>query len=149
MNSLDQLRLTFFDECGEALQQIEVGLTDIREGNASDDIINAVFRSVHSVKGGAGIFGFEQLVRFAHAFETVLDAMRSGKLVPNSDILDVLLSSSDVLSDLVTMSRAGDDIPAEYGSECLTALEQIMGHNSSQGDEAAPADLRESTSPRL
>jgi two-component system chemotaxis sensor kinase CheA len=141
MSSLDQLRLTFFDECSEALQQIEAGLTDIREGNGSDDIINAVFRSVHSVKGGAGIFGFEQLVHFAHAFETVLDAMRSGKLAPSSDILDVLLSSSDVLSDLVTMSRAGDAIPAEYGHECLTALEQIMGLDSSESEEAAPADF--------
>lgn len=141
MTSLDQLRLTFFDECSEALQQIEVGLTDIREGNGSDDIINAVFRSVHSVKGGAGIFGFEQLVSFAHAFETVLDAMRSGKLAPTSEILDVLLSSSDVLSDLVTMSRAGDDIPAEYGHECLTALEQIMGHEPGDDNAPAPADF--------
>jgi two-component system chemotaxis sensor kinase CheA len=142
MTSLDQLRLTFFDECSEALQQIEAGLTDIREGNGSDDIINAVFRSVHSVKGGAGIFGFEQLVHFAHAFETVLDAMRSGKLAPTSEILDVLLSSSDVLSDLVTMSRAGDDIPAEYGSECLSSLEHIMGKEPSDDDDSpAPADF--------
>ena len=80
MASLDQLKQTFFDECSEALQQIELGLTDIREGSGSDDTINAVFRSVHSVKGGAGIFGFEDLVKFAHVFETVLDAMRSGKL---------------------------------------------------------------------
>jgi two-component system chemotaxis sensor kinase CheA len=141
MTSLDQLRLTFFDECSEALQQIETGLTDMREGNGSDDIINAVFRSVHSVKGGAGIFGFEQLVSFAHAFETVLDAMRSGKLAPTPEILDVLLSSSDVLSDLVTMSRAGDEIPAEYGSECLSSLEQIMGHEPSDDDSPAPADF--------
>ena len=80
MASLDQLKGTFFDECSEALQQIELGLSDLREGTASDDTINAVFRSVHSVKGGAGIFGFDNLVKFAHVFETVLDAMRSGKL---------------------------------------------------------------------
>ena len=80
MASLDQLKQTFFEECSEALQQIEVGLTDLREGSGSDDTINAVFRSVHSVKGGAGIFGFEDLVGFAHVFETVLDAMRSGQM---------------------------------------------------------------------
>src|ERR1700722_10250998 len=66
MANLDQLKGTFFDECGEALQQIESGLSDLREGTASDDTINAVFRSVHSVKGGAGIFGFDDLVKFAH-----------------------------------------------------------------------------------
>ncbi len=61
-SSLDQLKQTFFEECSEALQQIETGLTEIREGGGSDDTINAVFRSVHSVKGGAGIFGFDDLV---------------------------------------------------------------------------------------
>ena len=65
MASLDQLKQTFFEECDEALQQLEAGLTEIREGHSSDDTINAVFRGVHSVKGGAGIFGFEALVGFA------------------------------------------------------------------------------------
>ena len=88
MASLDQLKQTFFDECSEALQQIETGLPDIRDGAGSDDTINAVFRSVHSVKGGAGIFGFEDLVKFAHVFETVLDEMRSGKLAATPEIVD-------------------------------------------------------------
>ena len=66
MASLDQLKLTFFDECSEALQQIEAGLTEMQDGTSTDDTINAIFRSVHSVKGGAGIFGFEGLVNFAH-----------------------------------------------------------------------------------
>ena len=115
MASLDQLKHTFFDECDEALQQIEVGLTDIREGQSSDDTINAVFRGVHSVKGGAGIFGFESLVGFAHVFETVLDSLRRGSLTATPDTLDVLLSASDVLSDLVQMSRSGQAIAAGFG----------------------------------
>jgi two-component system chemotaxis sensor kinase CheA len=115
--SLDQLKNTFFDECSEALQQIETGLTDMREGHGSDDTINAVFRSVHSVKGGAGIFGFDSLVGFAHVFETVLDAMRAGKLQASPDIVDVLLPANDVLTDLIAMSRAGEAIPPNYGSE--------------------------------
>ena len=53
------------------------------------------------MKGGAGIFGFEALVNFAHVFETVLDAMRNGKLAATHEIMDVLLQASDVLSDLV------------------------------------------------
>jgi two-component system, chemotaxis family, sensor kinase CheA len=146
MASLDQLKGTFFDECSEALQQIELGLSDLREGAASDDTINAVFRSVHSVKGGAGIFGFDDLVKFAHVLETVLDAMRSGKLASSQDIVDTLLQANDVLSDLIGMSRSGETIPAEYGSECRASLERILQANL--GDEgwsddgsAAPADF--------
>jgi two-component system, chemotaxis family, sensor kinase CheA len=144
MASLDQLKGTFFDECSEALQQIELGLSDLREGAASDDTINAVFRSVHSVKGGAGIFGFDDLVKFAHVFETVLDAMRSGKLASSQDIVDTLLQANDVLSDLIAMSRSGDAIPAGYGSECRAGLERILQANlpdEAWGDDAAPADF--------
>jgi two-component system, chemotaxis family, sensor kinase CheA len=129
MASLDQLKGTFFDECSEALQQIELGLSDLREGAASDDTINAVFRSVHSVKGGAGIFGFDDLVKFAHVLETVLDAMRSGKLASSQDIVNTLLQANDVLSDLIGMSRSGETIPAEYGSECRAGLERILQTN--------------------
>jgi two-component system, chemotaxis family, sensor kinase CheA len=144
MASLDQLKLTFFDECSEALQQIELGLPEIAEGGDADmeDKINAVFRSVHSVKGGAGIFGFEDLVEFAHVFETVLDAMRAGKLAPTRDIVDTLLQANDVLSDLVGMSRSGETVPPGYGAECRAALEQIMQKNSwgEEGeDDAGPA----------
>ncbi len=145
MSSLDQLKQTFFDECSEALQQIELGIPDIRDGSGSEDTINAVFRGVHSVKGGAGIFGFEDLVRFAHVFETVLDEMRSGKLAATEEIVDTLLQANDVLTDLISMSRSGESIPPDFGSECRAALQQILQANSGgeeiADDSPAPADF--------
>ena len=144
MSSFEQLKQTFFDECGDLLQQIENGLTEIREGTQSEDTINAVFRAVHSVKGGAGIFGFETLVGFAHVFETVLDAMRSDKLAVTPDNVDLMLASSDVLTDLVNMSRAGETPPADHGSECRTGLQALMGGSDDEvvaGDGHAAADF--------
>jgi len=147
MASLEQLKLTFFDECSEALQQIESGLTELRDGGGSEDTINAVFRSVHSVKGGAGIFGFDGLVGFAHVFETVLDAMRSGKLAATPDVIDVLLPANDVLNDLINLSRSGEAIPADLGSESRSALERLLGEHAAVGDtddddlSPAPADF--------
>jgi two-component system, chemotaxis family, sensor kinase CheA len=145
MASLEQLKQTFFDECAELLQDIEVGLTEMREGGASDDTVNAVFRAVHSVKGGAGIFGFTALVEFAHVFETVLDEVRHGNLPGTADVVDVMLTASDVLSDLVTMSRSGDATPAGYGEECRGALQQLIkadGDAPAEDDNsAAPADF--------
>jgi two-component system, chemotaxis family, sensor kinase CheA len=141
MASLEQLKLTFFDECSEALQQIEAGLTEMQDGTSTDDTINAIFRSVHSVKGGAGIFGFEELVNFAHVFETVLDNMRNGKLVATHEIMDVLLQANDILSDLITMSRSGDAIPVNHGSECRAALERLIGVEPSADDEEPMADF--------
>ncbi|PWT71543.1 MAG: chemotaxis protein CheA, partial [Proteobacteria bacterium] len=143
MTSLDQLKLTFFDECGEAMQDIETGLTEMREGGASDDTVNAVFRAVHSVKGGAGIFGFEALVRFAHVFETVLDSVRHGTLSAGPETVDVLLTASDVLTDLVTMSRAGEAIAEDFGGDCRAALERLIGadEEGAAGDGGAAPDF--------
>src|SRR5215468_2271405 len=145
MAKIDELRRTFFDECSELLQDIESGLTEMREGSGSDEAVHAVFRGVHSVKGGAGIFGFEALVEFTHVFEQVLDDIRQGKMEPTSDVIDVLLTSSDVLSDLVTMARAGQPIPTGYGAECRAALDQLIGKEGTQaaegGEAAAPADF--------
>jgi two-component system chemotaxis sensor kinase CheA len=95
---------------------------------------------VHSIKGGAGIFGFEALVEFAHVFETVLDSVRHGTLNATPEVFTVLLTSSDMLSDLVSMSRAGEAIPAGHASECRQALEQLLGKGkpgSSNGAEDA------------
>jgi two-component system chemotaxis sensor kinase CheA len=145
MASLDQLKQTFFDECDEALQQIEAGLTDIGAGQGADDTVNAVFRGVHSVKGGAGIFGFEALVAFAHVFETVLDGLRRGSLTATSETVDVLLSASDVLSDLVQMSRSNTSIAAGFGGECRAALERIINQDDADAAEEdntpAPVDF--------
>ena len=146
MTNMDELKRTFFDECNELLQEIETGLTDMREGTGSDDTVHAVFRGVHSVKGGAGIFGFEVLVEFAHVFETVLDAVRQGSMETTSEVVDVLLVASDVLTDLVAMARAGEAIPPEFGNECRAALERLIGDEGVNGapaksDKTAPADL--------
>ncbi len=140
MASLDELKRTFFDECGELLQEMETGLTDLQDGTGSDDTVHAVFRAVHSIKGGAGIFGFERLVEFAHVFETVLDSVRHGTLNQTPEVFTVLLMSSDMLSDLVSMSRSGEAIPAGHAAECRHALEQLLGKDkpgSSNGAEDA------------
>jgi two-component system, chemotaxis family, sensor kinase CheA len=140
MANWDDLKQTFFEETKEGLEAIDAGLTDIRDGSESDDTVNAVFRAIHSAKGGAGVFGFEDLVRFAHVFETVLDAIRHGTLSPSPDVLDVLFTASDVLSDLVAMARSGEPAPAGYGDECRRALEGLLGHEEEGSDGGEPAE---------
>ncbi len=73
-------RQTFFEECAEQLAELESGLLQIQRGQSDSDTVNAVFRAVHSIKGGAGAFKLNELVHFAHVFETALDELRSGRL---------------------------------------------------------------------
>jgi two-component system chemotaxis sensor kinase CheA len=105
MDELEAIKVTFFQECEELLADLEGGLLAIQDGNDDGDTVNAVFRAVHSIKGGAGAFGLEPLVRFAHVFETLLDALRSNEIPGTPDLTALLLRASDVLADHVSSAR--------------------------------------------
>jgi two-component system chemotaxis sensor kinase CheA len=108
MDPMEQIKATFFLECEELLADLEAGLLALEAGEGDAETINAVFRAVHSVKGGAGAFGLEALVRFAHVFETTLDAMRSGRTAASPEDIKVMLRAADVLSDLVAAAKTAD-----------------------------------------
>ena len=109
-SDMDALRQIFFQECEEQLAELESGLLEIESGDSDSEIVNAVFRAVHSIKGGAGAFAIEDLVRFAHVFETVLDEVRKGRLAAAGQVVETLLRSADVLADLVRVARDGGDV---------------------------------------
>lgn len=110
VDTMAAIRQTFFQECEEQLSEMEVGLLAMDEGNTDSETVNAVFRAVHSIKGGAGAFKLTQLVQFAHTFETALDHVRAGKLLPTPEIMKAMLRAADVLADLVEASRDGKEI---------------------------------------
>ena len=79
MDPLEAIKVTFFQECEEQLSELEAGLLAMEQGETDSETVNAVFRAVHSIKGGAGAFSLEPLVRFAHVFETTLDDVRAAR----------------------------------------------------------------------
>ena len=105
--TLEGIRVVFFQECDDLTAQLETGLLALQEGDRDPEVINSVFRAAHSIKGGAGIFGLDQLVRFAHQFEGVLADARAQRLELNDDGVRVLLRASDILCDLVRVARDG------------------------------------------
>lgn len=113
MDTMAIIRQTFFQECEEQLTELEEGLLAIERGEGDSETINAVFRAVHSIKGGAGAFGLDDLVRFSHTFETTLDGMRSGTLEISPQIVRLMLRSADILSDLVRVARDGGEMDAD------------------------------------
>ena len=75
-----EIRVSFFVECEDLLESLQDALGLMEAGEADGETVNVVFRAVHSIKGGAGAFGLDALVGFAHRFETVLDELRAGRL---------------------------------------------------------------------
>jgi two-component system chemotaxis sensor kinase CheA len=108
VDELEIIKGTFFQECEELLADLENGLLAMEAGSGDSETVNAVFRAVHSIKGGAGAFGFEALVRFAHVFETLMDAVRSNKIPSTQSLAVDLLRAADILADHVNAAQTGD-----------------------------------------
>jgi two-component system chemotaxis sensor kinase CheA len=138
MDPMEAIKQTFFQECDELLLAMEEGLIAMENGEADSEMINAVFRAVHSIKGGGGAFGFEVLVGFSHVFETVLDHVRSGKLSPSADVVKVLLRAGDKLSDHVAAARAGGGEVQD--GDVKEELVRLSG-DGVQPEQAAPAEF--------
>ena len=121
------LKDIFFVEADELLSALEEGLRAIQTGAQEADTVNAVFRAVHSIKGGAGAFDMKALVGFAHRFETVLDELRAGRLQPEPALLGALLHASDHLADMISASRKGIETDPEQDERVILALEAQAG----------------------
>ncbi|GBQ80047.1 chemotaxis protein CheA [Gluconacetobacter johannae DSM 13595] len=141
---MGDILLVFFQECDEQLQELERGLSALSDGESEQETINAVFRAVHSIKGGAASFGLENLVRFAHVFESSLDGVRSGRVAPTQDIVKIFLKAMDVLSDLVVEARdGGPTVDPGRVAESQAELEFIIGSNGEapKTDDIVPSDF--------
>ena len=123
MDELEEIKITFFQECDELLGDLESGLLSIDAGATDPELINAVFRAVHSIKGGAGAFGLEALVRYAHVFETLLDNVRGGKTDLRSELVKALLRAADVLADHVAAAKLGGEGDAVSTAAMVEELE--------------------------
>lgn len=139
------IRVTFFQECEELVEALNDGLDEIDEaledGQAEPETVNAVFRAVHSIKGGAGAFKLETLVRFAHHFETTLDAVRSGKVAPDPALLLLFHRAADHLSDLLNAARDGSDPGAESGAELISLLAAVNGGDEEEFNDGDAEDF--------
>tara|TARA_R110002020_G_scaffold123081_3_gene279125 strand:+ start:6007 stop:8235 length:2229 start_codon:yes stop_codon:yes gene_type:complete len=131
---MNEIKEIFFQECEEQLAELESGLLKLNDGDRDPETVNAVFRAVHSIKGGAGAFGLEDLVAFAHVFETTLDCVRSNRLEPSQDVLKVMLKSADVLADLTNAARDGGFVDESRSRALVKELEALAN-----GETPAPS----------
>lgn len=124
-DQMEDFKKTFFEESGELLTSAEAHLMELSPENTSPEGLGAIFRAVHSIKGGAGAFGFERLVKFTHSFETVLDALRSNKIkLENKGQHDLLMKGFDVVSDLVREARGDVSLPEDREQSVLEGLNE-------------------------
>lgn len=127
MDAMEQIRQTFFQEAEELLAELESGLLALQDGDSDSETVNAVFRAVHSIKGGAGMFDLARLVDFAHVFETLLDNLRSKKIGLTPGCLKTMLKSADLLADLVKAARTGAEADEARTTALAAELSALAG----------------------
>ncbi len=125
----------FVEESRTSLADIEQQFLAIESAgeNVDHDLVNTVFRAIHSMKGTAGFLGLTTVNKLAHVLESVLDEVRNDKLVPTSDIVDVMLAAADQLCSLLDDLESSNSVDV---SEHIDALKQILDSMQS-GDCAA------------
>ncbi|AZZ92205.1 chemotaxis protein CheA [Hahella sp. KA22] len=98
----------FAQESKELLVEMEQSLLTLEEEGAKKELVDAVFRAAHTIKGSGGLFGLDHVVAFTHDVEGVLDAVRDGRLDIDGDLISLLLSCGDQIGRLVESSLAGE-----------------------------------------
>ncbi|KPN62631.1 two-component system, chemotaxis family, sensor kinase CheA [Aliiroseovarius crassostreae] len=130
-----EIKASFFIECEELLEGLQDGLQEMDDGQSDSETVNVVFRAVHSIKGGAGAFGLDNLVEFAHHFETALDEVRTGKLIADQNVLKLFFQCSDLLADLIREARDGDPHEVSRTAPAVANLSKLVGDTASQQEE--------------
>ena len=139
---MSQFHQVFFEECFEGLEAMESGLLDLNTGDIDAEVINTIFRGAHSIKGGSGTFGFNEVADFTHIMETLLDQMRDGRRPVTQPAVDVLLGSVDCLRAMLTAIQSDDNIDSASVVIYKNALE-IELHGSAK--ESTPSISQETS----
>jgi two-component system chemotaxis sensor kinase CheA len=135
---LSQFAATYFEESREGLDVMEAGLLKLDQGQGDKETINTIFRSAHSMKGGAGIFNLKAIAELTHLLETLLDQMRSDKRVGGRAEIDALLASVDVLRGLLAAAQSQGPVDEAKLADICATLNHLLG----TGDAHATAVIQ-------
>ncbi|MCM2971642.1 chemotaxis protein CheA [Larsenimonas suaedae] len=116
---------TFFEEAEELLNEMEHLLLDIDIDEPDSEQLNAIFRAAHSIKGGAGTFGFTVLQETTHIFENLLDRARHNELTLDREIIDIFLETKDMLTDQLNAYRNQEEPDPEAFERICNTLKRI------------------------
>ena len=121
---LSQFIPSFLEESFEGLEIMESGLLNLQSGD--NDTIHAIFRAAHSIKGGAGTFGFIHVTDFTHLVETLLDEMRDGRREISKKDTEILLDSVDCMRILIEAARDDEEYDETKIAETSALLAQTL-----------------------
>jgi two-component system, chemotaxis family, sensor kinase CheA len=145
---MEEILNLFFEESFEGLDAMESGLLTLKDA-ADKETINTIFRAAHSIKGGAGTFGFMEISEFTHSVETLLDEMRNGTRGVTPDAVQVLLQSVDVIREMIQSAQAKQPIVMTGANALSGELARVLAQKGAPaaGSTAEPAAVHAVSAP--
>lgn len=111
---LSRFRAAFFTEAEEHLQQMETALLQLENSPKDSELLNTIFRAAHSIKGGSATFGADVISKFTHILENLLDRLRNEEFDATPELIELLLSSVDIIDGLIRNARDNEALPQAF-----------------------------------
>lgn len=121
--SIDQISSVFFEEANELLDDLEGHLLTLEEDSTNQEVIGAIFRAMHTIKGSSGMFGFDAIQKFTHQVENAFDLVRNGTIPATKDLINITLESRDHIRSML-----GADITPEIQAESEKLLSELHSY---------------------
>jgi two-component system chemotaxis sensor kinase CheA len=128
MDDAAKYQTNFIDSATEWLAFLENGLCRFEHAPNDKDLLNEIFRAVHSIKGTSGTVGFENIYLFAHSVEELLYLLRQDNLVPDKKIIDALFGAIDIMLEMLEAHSARASFDIRRGEDWMSEAEKIKAN---------------------
>jgi two-component system chemotaxis sensor kinase CheA len=140
-------REAFREEAYELLGELESSLLELESQPGDQQLVNRVFRAMHTIKGSGAMFGFQDIADFTHEVETVADKVRAGEIPVTKELLTLVLSAKDHIQKMLDNSEDGSEHDPDEAGEILQGLINLeyktpeeAGPSTEEAEQPVPAD---------
>lgn len=132
----DEILQDFLVEAGEILEQLSEQLVELEQSPDDKDLLNAIFRGFHTVKGGAGFLQLDNMVECCHVTENLFDILRNGQRNVTAELMDVVLQALDTVNAQFADVQQGED-PQHADPELIATLGRLVAGEDVESEDAA------------
>ncbi len=135
---MDQQKDIYRQEAHEILVELEAALLALEETPEDNELIDRVFRALHTIKGSGAMFGFDEIAAFTHEVETVFDLIREGKMAVSRELINLSLMSRDYILDLLDADTEEEEVDKQKANAIIEAVQELVPREN-ESDETGEA----------
>ncbi len=134
---INKLKKIFIEEASEIIEKLDVDIINFEDDPTDKELLNELFRGVHTLKGSANSFGFSKLGEFVHHFEDALDYYRNCDDEITSHIIDVFLEAVDIIKEVLEIEIEGiEELPSQY-NKCLANIKELLNSETKSTEDTS------------